>query len=70
MTDNPMSFLAMQNKFLKELSYNVNVTLDRSGYKHVDYSNFILILENALEKAHELNNLEKERKALEEWNQS
>lgn len=59
-----ISFLAMQREFLNELSHNVSVALDRAGYKHVDYPKFILILEKALEKAHKLNELEKERKEI------
>lgn len=63
--DNPLSFPAMQDKFLKDLKFHISVAYDKSGYEHIGYPSLIKVLGDALEKAHELNVMEQARIAYE-----
>lgn len=63
--DKPISFFYMQDIFLRDLKYHVSVAYDKAGYEHIGYPSLINVLEDALEKAHELNAMERERIAYE-----
>lgn len=54
MTEGKMTFFAMQDKFLKDLSYFINTEKDKCGYSDVDYVGLRKVLQDALDTADQL----------------